>query len=294
MFTGLVILHRTTRQPFDLHTDDVVLWKTCLRQLLFAYRPHDLEKMIQPGDEIYRDHRAYQFCLEVICGLHSPLVGETEVLGQFRACFKQQLREITWAGLLQKWVQVWLTDAKRLRDEFLLNLGSQSYGSVARRYLKSFSHISIVGSGQLTRDILPWILKDKIQVEIISRNSEVLHELKQSYPEVQGSLLSHWHRRKPEAAAKALVIAAPLRAQELQALVAGFDLILDLRGEASNDPLQASLPVVALNEVFAQVSATQTQAQIQGERARCRIAEMVEARQQRVENRPFGWDDLCA
>ena len=49
-------------------------WQTCLRRIVFLHRS-ELEPRTSSRLEIYSGREAYQFLLEVICGLHSPLVG---------------------------------------------------------------------------------------------------------------------------------------------------------------------------------------------------------------------------
>ncbi|MGH9904348.1 MAG: hypothetical protein ACRD8U_02050, partial [Pyrinomonadaceae bacterium] len=56
-------------------------WETCLRRIVFV--PPDQVAAISvirgTSSDIYHGEDAYRFLLEAICGLHSPLVGETEV-----------------------------------------------------------------------------------------------------------------------------------------------------------------------------------------------------------------------
>jgi len=122
-----------------------------------------------------------------------------------------------------------------------------------------------------------------------------LEKLTHEFPGVQGSLLPHWHRRAiEEKNPRGLVICAPLKGEQLAKIVENFDLIIDLRGESAQDPILSSKPIIGLSEVFNQVSANQTQAREKAAAAQKRIAEIAQASGHRVENRPFGWDDLCA
>ena len=40
--------------------------------------------VISSADEVFTGQNAYVFLLEVVCGLKSPILGETEVHGQYR------------------------------------------------------------------------------------------------------------------------------------------------------------------------------------------------------------------
>ncbi len=59
---------------------DAVVWRTCVRQVAFVDEP----TAIPQGVPAWHDEAAYAHLLEVVCGLHSPIVGETEVLHQFK------------------------------------------------------------------------------------------------------------------------------------------------------------------------------------------------------------------
>jgi hypothetical protein len=58
--------------------------------LLNAHDNHDIietittEGLLPPIVEVFRGQQAYRFLLEVICGLNSPIVGKTAVMGQFK------------------------------------------------------------------------------------------------------------------------------------------------------------------------------------------------------------------
>src|SRR5262245_10577278 len=104
-------------------------WQTCLRRIAFLHRS-DLEWRISIGREVYLGRAAYQFLLEVICGLHSPLVGENAVMGQFRKFRTSAVfPDTTWGKFLRGLTTDLLVDARRVRHHHLQNLGSQSYGS---------------------------------------------------------------------------------------------------------------------------------------------------------------------
>ena len=66
-------------------------WQTCLRRILFLNANDNRalieaaeDQLVPPTVEIFRAQEAYRFLLEVICGLNSPIVGETAVMGQFK------------------------------------------------------------------------------------------------------------------------------------------------------------------------------------------------------------------
>src|SRR4029079_3255285 len=114
-------------------------WQTCLRRIVFLHRS-ELEPRISSRLEIYSGRKAYQILLEVICGLHSPLVGENAVMGQFRKFPTSAVfPETTWGRFLRDLTTDLLVDARQVRHHHLQNLGSQSYGSLIRKHLKGQS-----------------------------------------------------------------------------------------------------------------------------------------------------------
>src|SRR5919109_355258 len=78
-------------------------WQTCLRRIVFLHRSEPRDFADKPGSQTYFGRDAYQFLLEVICGLHSPLVGENAVMGQFRQ-FRAaaQFPGTPWGNFLRK------------------------------------------------------------------------------------------------------------------------------------------------------------------------------------------------
>ena len=105
-----------------------LLWSTCLRSLVLGFG----ECVDHKDDfQIYHGREAYLFCLEVVCGLRSPMIGETEVFGQFKNLIKNHSFEHTYKSQKLKIIlEDICRDAKQVRQKHLLNLGSQSYGGV--------------------------------------------------------------------------------------------------------------------------------------------------------------------
>lgn len=97
---------------------------------------------------------------------------------------------------------------------------------------------------------------------------------------------------------QALVVAAPIAGNWFRDWskhrFPHLELILDLRGEGENDPLQTSVPVVCLRQFFSLLEENRKQTQNAVADARSHIQLIVKQLRESVRNRPFGWDDLCA
>ena len=274
-------------------------WQTCLRRIVLFNRAESTSLMTsaRADAEIYQGENAYRFLLEVVCGLRSPLIGETEVLGQFRDfCSKAKFSPTSWGWFLRQITTDLMVDAKRVRHRHLEGLGCQSYGSLVRHQLKGIPSVALIGAGQLASEIVPWLIS-KADLTLFCRNPLRAQKLANQYPQLhleQFTMASSGQGNGQTA----LVIAAPLTANEIENWVElqqlHFVMAIDLRAEAECDRLRVSFPLVDLAAIFAaakddgyrlasRVAAAQTEIDLAVER---------QARQTRF--RPFGWEDLCA
>ena len=280
-------------------------WRTCLRRVLFLNETENAalitaaerDEALASAVEVYRGGESYRFLLEVICGLNSPLLGETAVLGQFREFVAHaKLPGTLWGAFLRQLISNLLVDAKRLRHEHLQGLGSQSYGSLVRQHLKGVPSVALLGGGQLAREILPWLI-GKTHVRLFYRSYPHAQELLVDYPEIQLDQFSPadagWEQNET-----ALVIAAPLKAAEVQRWVgkqsSRFSLCLDLRGDAETDPVSLPFPVIKLSELFDALRNERQRLAGRVETAREEIKLLAQRQVQQAQFRPFGWEDLCA
>jgi glutamyl-tRNA reductase len=279
-------------------------WKTCLRevvigeQVLFASVHH----ILSPVDQVYFGEDAYRFLLETICGLHSPLMGETEVYGQFKNAVTNFALPVTpWGSHLKRFFRAMFEDAKRIRQAHLEDLGSQSYGSVLRRELKGVNRIHIIGAGQFVQEILPWIAKDGNQIHIHARDPEkaktqLAGQLK---PEYQ---IHDLKKSNDFTAAEVVIVAAPVDGATLESWLKDLPelkILADLRADSATDRPQVANPHsnfrhLVLADVFQSVSQNQA---VLAERKKIALAAVQQAVYERslhVEYRPFGWEDVCA
>jgi glutamyl-tRNA reductase len=280
-------------------------WRTCLRRILFLNKPENAaliaaaEREEAPASpvEIYRGEESYRFLLEVICGLNSPLVGETAVLGQFREFVAHaKLPGTLWGNFLRQLISNLLVDAKRVRHEHLQGLGSQSYGSLVRQHLKGVPSVALLGGGQLAREILPWLI-GKTQVRLFYRSCPHAQALRVDYPEIRLDQFSPadagWEQDET-----GLIIAAPLKAVEVERWVEKqsprFSLCLDLRGDAETDPVSLPFPVIKLSELFDSLRHERQRLTGRIEAAREEIKLLAQRQARQAQFRPFGWEDLCA
>lgn len=252
-----------------------VPWRTCLREVLFV--DSEFPPACDIGGTFLRDGEAYRFLLETVCGLRSPMVGETQVLGQFRSFLAgMPSTDAPWLDTVARQL---MADARVIRDRHLRGLGSRSYGSAVRRHLDGAQRIALLGAGALAEELLPYL----------SENRAVQQWTRQD--------IAHAEERPVSDGATVLVIAAPAAADRIRAVVRCYPAltrVIDLRGIEERDALGLDVPVITLDDLFAEVSAATAGVQHRVAMARDEIGRMAAAFERRHQLRPFGWDDLCA
>ena len=67
-------------------TNQCFVLRTCQRTLVIStsYFPKEINR----AQEVVSGKEAYKLLLEIICGLQSKLVGENEIVGQFKAAYQ--------------------------------------------------------------------------------------------------------------------------------------------------------------------------------------------------------------
>jgi glutamyl-tRNA reductase len=122
---------------------------------------------------------AYLFLLETICGLKSKLIGENEIVGQFKLAFKEFIAKENKDKRLIRILEKLFKDAKEIRTDYLLGLSQKTYASITRKHICNSLHadkVLILGSGTLAEDLINQF-KKYTKVYISARNTERVAEL---------------------------------------------------------------------------------------------------------------------
>lgn len=297
MFDELVVLNRLTGNEFQVNAESRgwVNWQTCVRRVLIGHRDTLDEVKLIPGDEIFHGDDAYRFCMEVICGLHSPMTGETEVFGQFKQLVDQYEACPYYQVDMKRWLLDMIADAKSVRQHHLTGLGSQSYGSVLRRKVKELKlkEVNIVGSGLLVKDILPWLTKLGIAVRVHCRTLSKGKALQKEFPNILVEPLINNNRPRMTGV---LVIAAPVRSPDISHWLNTEDedlsLVMDLRGDSHTDQIMTRCVVEDLTCIFNEVEETKDKLESKIEQAKEMIFQLAQEKQNRMQVRPHGWFDI--
>jgi glutamyl-tRNA reductase len=262
-----------------------VVWRTCVRQVAFV---DDLDA-IPHGLSAWHDEAAYAHVLEIVCGLHSPIVGETEVLHQFKV-FAAGL-PIELSPLRDVCARL-LADARSVRARHLIGLGSRSYGSAVRRYLRDSGRVAMLGTGVLAREIVPFLVRPDRIIDVWGRHAQCAIAAPGLTYRLLGSTF-------PGGIAQpsAMVIAAPMGAADIArfaARYASLHVVIDLRAEGEQDPLPPIAPLVSLSDVFADLRQAADAVDGRVVAAKAEIRQCARAYRARVKLNPSGWHDLCA
>ncbi len=260
--------------------------------------------------ELLKDEKAYSFLLEVLCGLKSPVIGETEVFGQFKT---QVLKHLDAKNPIAKIIHSIVADTKSIRSLHLLNLGSSSYGSLARKSLNGFKNLDILGAGQFVQSLKPWIEKLNIQTQVYTRSPEkylsvydnsewslkLLTEFSSNLSSNEASDKSY-HRSSdlsvdmvPDVSAqrpKALFICAPINLESTD--LKSYDLVIDFR-DGENQRIEHS-NIKSLAQVFNEIQKENILAEKKKIDALAEIVKASENFMTSMNHRPFGWDDISA
>ena len=283
----MVDLHLLQRPPGSApFPDGVPVWRTCLRDIAFV----DPRRQA-PSAGVLTDADAYAHLLAVICGLDSPILGETEVMHQFKTFVASLPAE---HGALREVGQRFLADARAIRARHLVGLGSRSYGSAVRRHVRGVPRVALVGTGMLATDVLDFVADDGRVVDLWGRRAAVDGTLP---PGVTYRRLETPVSAPVGADETVLVVAAPVPSTEIARLAAYYPRlvkVVDLRAEGVDDPPPAVAAVVTLQDVFAEVSRAASGAERRVAAARDDIRRCALAYATREKLRPSGWHDLCA
>jgi len=271
--------------------------ETCLRKMviLSEEKYHSLNQDVNFKErtskafEVHSGFSAIEYLVKVLSGLESPVLGETEVLGQFKKQVVPQLNEKT---EMAEVVQFVLNLVKMVRSKHLVGLGSQSYGSLVRRILKAEQHVLFVGAGVLAESIFPWI-KDSKKNMFAVRSPENFEnsEIYEANSDLQTFALSDkFNFDFP----LNVIVCAPIEAKKLESFLkdAKVNKIIDLRDESETDPIaNIKCEVFDLKEVFGEMTAHADKKEGLIKAVKKDINIKIE--EKFVKHRPFGWEDLC-
>lgn len=174
-------------QPSLDSREHYFILKTCQRTLILSMDYDPVEDDKDPAHHYrHKGEEAYLFLLETICGLKSKLVGENEIVGQFKKAFKEFLAQPNRQSSLIRVLEKLFKDAKEIRTNYLLGLSQKTYASITRKYMvrENANQILVLGSGNLAEDVINQF-KKRAQVFVCARNEERIKYLTETHSQIE-------------------------------------------------------------------------------------------------------------
>jgi glutamyl-tRNA reductase len=189
MLSGLKLIHLPASAPLNpvaCALGNVFVLKTCQRTLLIGFNqgPRQVMPNQQVSEEaqIIQGLEAYRFLLETICGLKSRIIGENEIVHQFKEAYQKFCQGQQPNSHVQQLLEKLFKDAKNIRSAYLLELGLMTYAGIVRKLAgeSAQKEIVLLGSGRLAEDIIK-ICSRKYRITLCARNEERVAELAQNH-----------------------------------------------------------------------------------------------------------------
>ncbi|MBY0518002.1 MAG: hypothetical protein K2P81_13925 [Bacteriovoracaceae bacterium] len=155
------------------------LLQTCQRTIVLSYLQRPFAAHPLPLHEKAEGQEAYLYLLETICGLKSKLVGENEIVGQFKDAYKHFATLMNRDARLMLIVEKLFKDAKDIRTDHLIGIGQKTYAHLTRKHFSGKikqAPLLILGSGQLAEDLINQF-KKRSPLVLSARNQGKAEEL---------------------------------------------------------------------------------------------------------------------
>lgn len=180
MLEKLTVYHFKANQLPSEFTDGSFVLMTCQRTLVVRMD----EGVVCSADVLtYRGKQAYSFLLEVLCGLHSKVVAETEIIRQFKKAYLDYSMTDQRCGQLMKVIERLFQDAKDIRHRFLRTVSGRSYASLCRKIVSKEKEVKkalIIGSGELAKDLIKFF-QATFPLSLSARNQVTAAELAKEF-----------------------------------------------------------------------------------------------------------------
>ena len=289
MWSNLLILHSNDKNRDRESFSGLLHWKTCMRTLYIGdARIFDISQAkFSLNYQIYIGYDAYKLLLEIVSGIRSRLLGETEILAQFKEIMKNEsLPKHSLGDYLRKLRDQIIEDSRKIRSGHLRHLGDQSYGGLANRYLKSTKEVVLFGTGNLAIKVLPWLLEKNRQVTVVGRNLEKLKEIAAKYP-VQIQTLDAFSPND-----EAIVIAAPISLKEIIPSLKENTMIVDFREDDKGDNFSNALNYISFESMLNSLKAQEERNKELRKKLEVVVSEIAEERENESQNFIYGWEDI--
>ena len=172
---------------------EIFILETCQRTLAIGTSKKALPKIRQFSEKpgVFTGDDAYRYLLEIHCGLKSRMIGEHEIVSQFKKAFADFLQLPKRNSRLIVLLEKLFKDGKEVRHKHLLQIGQQSYAGISRRLLAKKAKgqkVLVTGTGNMARDLIK-VMHKHFQIVLAGRNYQKLSEL----CDLKGLSGLHWN-----------------------------------------------------------------------------------------------------
>ncbi len=289
MWSNLIILHSESKDRDAFVFEDCFHWKTCMRTIYISdVRVFDSSALVlSSGYDVYFGYEAYKLLLKVVSGIKSRLLGETEISSQFKEVFSNlNLPKNSLGEYLRNLRDQIIEDSRKIRSKYLVGLGDQSYGGMANKYLGNVKSVAIIGTGNLSHKMIPWLKQNQRRVLLVGRNLEKL-EMFQSKFGVEIRSLENYI---PEE--EAIVIAAPVR---LESFFKGSDSrikLIDFREDNFNESFSANIQYKSFSAMLGSLQEQEERNANLRSKLESVVNDLSEVRENSSQNFFYGWEDI--
>lgn len=180
MIQGLVLTQFPPGTVVNFESSkDFFCLNTCQRVIYLGFKFFPLNVLEnQVSAEVYSGSKAYHHLLKIICGLESKILGESEIVHQFKTSYSEYLKLSSRDSRLIKVLEKLFKDSKEIRSRHLLNVGQYSYAGITRILLekKSNDNVLIVGYGSMSQSLIK-VLKKRFNIYVTGRDPEKVSSL---------------------------------------------------------------------------------------------------------------------
>lgn len=185
MLSSLRVINLSTKETpgFCPVNEGMFVLRTCQRNLYIDINGQLNDKLIPNSATIYSKKEGYLYLLEVICGLQSQMIGENEIVNQFKQSLREYLDTPQRKSATIKLIEKLLKDSKEIRTNYLREIGQKTYAGLVRKLFFAQGNVDrvlIIGSGKLAIDLINQF-KKKCQVFISARNPKKVEQLCQEH-----------------------------------------------------------------------------------------------------------------
>jgi glutamyl-tRNA reductase len=289
MWSNLIILHSESKDRDAFVFEDCFYWKTCMRTIYISdVRVFDSSALVPAsGYDVYFGYEAYKLLLKVVSGIKSRLLGETEISSQFKEIFSNlNLPKNSLGEYLRNLRDQIIEDSRKIRSKYLVGLGDQSYGGMANKYLGNVKTVAIVGTGNLSHKMIPWLKENKRRVLLVGRNLEKL-EMFQSKFGVEILSLENYIPQE-----EAIVIAAPVRVESFFADVKSEMKLIDFREDNFNESFSANIEYKSFSAMLGSLQEQEERNANLRSKLESVVNDLSEERENSSQNFFYGWEDI--